>query len=212
MKNLDKYLKEDFTSIAGWCNPNTFDILKYMWVLQDRIGAKGPVAEFGVYEGKFFAGLNNLPTGGGRNLAVDVFGQPELIADKTKAPEKKKFEDNVNRTNYANSDFDVLVSDSLMLSPAELRREYGQFRAISVDGGHLLENVVHDFSIAEELVSSAGMAIFDDVFNPRWPEVTEAISRAYILGTPKIVPLYYAFNKMIAVPFTHHDYFYTELV
>lgn len=211
MESLNKFLKNDFSNITGWCNPNTFDILKDMWVLQDSIGVKGPISEFGVYEGKFFSGLNNLPNDGKVNLAVDVFGQPDLIADKTKAPEKQKFVDNVNKTNYAKSKYQVLVSDSLLLSPSELRRDYGQFRLISVDGGHLLENVAHDFLISEELVSSGGMVFFDDVFNPRWPEVTEAISRAYITRTPKIVPLYYAFNKLICVPFTHHEYFYLGL-
>lgn len=212
--NLDRYIEEGFEHVRGWCRAEIFQLIKCLWEAQDAHSVEGSICELGVFEGKFFCGLNNLPIESGKNLVIDAFDRDEWIADGTSGPRKKAFLENVEKFTYSGNQIEVIQSDTMQLGAHEVARlieKHGKHRLISVDAGHLCENVHHDFWVAEELLSSGGLVFFDDYYNPRWPGVLEAIHRRYIVGRPRIAPLVFGYNKLICCTFSSHATYVKEL-
>ena len=53
LESVNQYLHEQLKTIDGWCSPHLWDAIYPL----SRLIGPGPIAEIGVFEGKFFAGL-----------------------------------------------------------------------------------------------------------------------------------------------------------
>lgn len=199
--------------VKGWCNPLVYTVL---WPIRCVIG-QGPVAEIGVYEGKFFIGLvhtfaNGITT---RSLAVDVFDMQEFNVDRSGSGKGRRptFIGNLSKHGISERSVDVFERDSL-----SLRNEYSflnnyraRFVCVSVDGCHEAVHTVNDLQLAMELCAAHGIIVVDDFFNPDWPGVTEAIAKMYLNGAPRFVPLVYVKNKLVLCQYSFHDRYLADL-
>jgi hypothetical protein len=70
-------------------------------------------------------------------------------------------------------------------------------RLFHIDGGHFLEVVLNDISIAQQSVSSGGIIIIDDYWHSGFPEVSEAVNRYFSTATRiRAVPFMTGINKI----------------
>ena len=52
----------------------------------------------------------------------------------------------------------------------------------SVDGGHSCEVALNDLRLAHEVLADGGVIMMDDYFDPKFPGVSEAVNRFYLLS------------------------------
>ena len=65
-----------------------------------------------------------------------------------------------------------IVGNTLKMRPSELPE---QCRWIHIDGGHLYQHVANDLQLTADSLAPDGIAVLDDFFEIRWPDVTAAI-------------------------------------
>jgi len=205
---LNRYLEEGLDSVRGWCNPR---IWQAIWPLSRKIGA-GPVAEIGVYEGKFFIGLVKTFGGdeAGPHLPMDIFDMQELNVDRSGSGKgrKKIFEENLEEHGVRGSSVSITERDSLdlrLLDAHTLVETHGRFKFFSIDGGHEVTHTMHDIEIAMQMTDSSGIISVDDYLNPDWPGVNEAVAKMYLNRNFSFVPLLYIGNKLLLCTYSHHS-------
>jgi hypothetical protein len=76
------------------------------------------------------------------------------------------------------------------------------FRMFSVDGGHSTETTLHDMMLASCLLRDGGIMILDDVINPAWLGVQEAMYH-FGFANRRMVPLLLAHNKAYFTTVSH---------
>lgn len=203
IEQLKRYLNEGIHSVGGWCNPHLWQAL---WPLRPMIGA-GPIAEIGVFEGKFFAGLaQTFRRSGPPDLAIDVFDMQEFNIDNAGVGKKQVFLDNVEK--HSGTKPVIWHRDSLTLNDMDVQevwREFDGFACFSVDGCHTVEHTVNDLQFAMRTTRPGGVIILDDYTNANWPGVAEAVARMYILGSPSMLPLAVTCNKLFLCSYSVHD-------
>ncbi|MGF1464332.1 MAG: class I SAM-dependent methyltransferase [Maricaulaceae bacterium] len=208
LSDVQRYLAEGFDQVEGWCGSNLFTVIEALYAEQPRDGALGPIAEIGVYQGKFFTGLSGVAAPGATRLAIDVFDMQWLNVDKAGMGDQARFEANVRAWGAEPDRLEVLRADSLSVTISEARdlaQSHGKFAFFSVDGCHTLTHTLHDFVIAQEVTANNGVIFIDDYNNPNWPEVQEAISRAFFSGAPRFVPFIFMENKLFMCSAGYHD-------
>jgi hypothetical protein len=70
----------------------------------------------------------------------------------------------------------IIKGDSTKLSASTINDKLGEIRFFSIDGGHMLHHVMADSRLAMETLAEHGIIVFDDTFNPAWPEVTVGVA------------------------------------
>lgn len=189
-EHLLKYIQEGFAKVTGFCPTSTLTILDYLDNLEQKSGG---ALEIGVHHGQLFIALNQLIPQNFTSYAVDIFDNQDLNIDKSGEGNKIKFLENLkNFDRHAGTNVQIIQGDSTDTSIFE---NIGKFHYISVDGGHMVEHVINDLSIAQKLVSSNGVVILDDYFNHWWPSVTEGVFK-YLNNSPTLVPFATSQNKM----------------
>lgn len=208
------YLQGPFDQVQGWCRPELWHVLQPLAERMIATGVTGPVAEIGVFHGKFFIGLVKTMGAAAGNHAIDVFDQQQFNKDGAGRGDLTIFENNLRRCGVPASSYEVLQADSTSLTPeavAQLRRSSGGFSMFSIDGCHTVEHTVNDLRIAMEVTRPGGLIFVDDYYNPFWPGVQEAVARLYLGAPPTWLPLVYSCNKLILCGASHHD-IYLEAV
>lgn len=191
--SLALYLRGGFRKIEGWCGgPYTFLVLDVLAAAQPQDCRRLGAAEIGVHHGLFFIGMHNLCEPGGKSLALDLFELQDLNVDASGYGDKDVFARNLR--SYAAHADDCIVHDgidSLAISAEyamELRRRFGPFRFVSVDGGHTPEHCSNDLRIAEQITAQGGVVVLDDSFSYEWPGVTEGMYRYLGQSDTGLVP------------------------
>ena len=69
-------------------------------------------------------------------------------------------------------------------------------RFFSIDGGHWLEIVAHDLSVAEGSLAPHGVIALDDFHRPEWPEVSAGFFAWNAARQRPLVPCLIGFNKL----------------
>jgi hypothetical protein len=203
---VQTYLDGHFKNVQGWCLPQLWQVINPLANELHAKGIRNPIAEIGVYHGKFFIGLA-ITMGARRNYAIDVFSMQQFNLDKAGRGNLDIFLTNASR---AGLDFGAVVAlerDSTAIRSEESDRicaETGGFSMFSVDGCHLVEHTVNDTRIAMRMTVPEGLIFVDDYNNPNWPGVQEGISRMFFFETPVFVPLIVTCNKLILCHISHH--------
>lgn len=206
-REVDAYLRGDFPQVGGWCLPHLWQAIQPLREAMAEEGPAGPVAEIGVYHGKFFIGLAKTmgaPTG---NAAIDVFDLQRFNLDGAGVGDMAAFRANLARCGLGEGAVRLVRADSMALSDAalaELRAESGGYSMFSVDGCHLAAHTINDIRIAMALTRPEGLIFVDDYYNPSWPGVQEGVAKLYFADTPRWVPLIYACNKLILAHVSYH--------
>ncbi len=75
-------------------------------------------------------------------------------------------------------------------------------RLFSIDGGHHIEHVINDLSIAQELLCPRGIVLLDDFFGPLWPTVTEGFFEYMKRRNARLAPLLVFQNKLFLTTYS----------
>lgn len=223
--DLRDYLVCQFEAVEGWCWKYVWQPLEFIDQKQRELGATGPVAEVGVYHGRFFLGLAALKKDASSpHVVIDVFDMQEFSMSgsgtKIRVPKSissaqlPAFESNLRRAGFKEGDVRIIRADSVALSPGEIREMVDglrKFLFFSVDGCHEFTHTYHDLHLAIELTSSFGIILVDDYLHARWPGVQEAVAKLYFGGAPRFVPLFYIHNKLALCHVNLHQEFFEGL-
>lgn len=202
---LNDYLRTGIHEVDGWCIPQLFQTI---WPLAQQIG-DGPIAEIGVYEGKFFIALCKTfgQDAGQKATAIDVFDMQEFNLDKAGVGKKDVLLENLKKHGLPLDQVECIQTDSLALKQqdaADFVQRRGLVNFFSVDGCHEVTHTMHDVEFAMQVTAHHGVIAVDDYNNINWPGVQEAISRMYLSRNFPFVPLAVTSNKLLLCGLSYH--------
>lgn len=206
---LSNYLHGHFKEVHGWCSPNNWQIIWPIAQYQEQTGIHNPVAEIGVFQGKFLIGLiftKNVPG----NYAIDVFDMQEFNLDGAGNASLEALQNNIVRCGIDLNSVTYLRVDSMSLTDCEIfriRQQSGGFSLFSVDGCHFPEHTINDIKIGMSLTIPQGLIFVDDYTNPHWPGVQEGVAKLYFNECPRFVPLAFGHNKLFLCHLSYHRKF-----
>lgn len=215
LDGVTEYLKTTFKSISGWCNPHLWQTIQPVHMIQQELGVSAPVAEIGVFHGKFFIGLVKTKNYPSHNLAIDVFDMQKFNLDGSGRGSAEEFTNNLRRSDIPSHQVEILKRDSMSITPSsvsEIAQQTGGFSLFSVDGCHMVEHTINDINLALDLTLPEGIIFVDDYYNANWPGVQEGVARLYLLQAPRFVPLAYTCNKLLLCHISYHDTYINGIV
>ncbi len=205
LKEINAYLSEGIHTVNGWCIPQLWQTI---WPLYLEIG-DGPVAEIGVFEGKFFIGL--CKTFGTHHAnpasAIDVFDMQQFNLDGAGVGKVDVVKKNLVIHGIAEDAVRFVQADSLSLRQCDAERlvsGIGHFNFFSIDGCHEVIHTVNDIEFAMSVTANHGIIAVDDYTNPNWPGVQEAVARMYLHRDFPFIPLAVTSNKLLLASYSHH--------
>ncbi|MBF9045967.1 hypothetical protein LSUCC0031_02445 [Rhodobacterales bacterium LSUCC0031] len=206
LSDVNTYLSEGIHTVKGWCLPHLWQTL---WPLYREIG-DGPVAEIGLFEGKFFIGLCKTfgTSEKNRAAAIDVFDMQQFNLDGAGVGKMDVVKRNLGVHGIAEDAVEFVQADSLALTHRDadrLVREIGQFHFFSVDGCHEVVHTAKDIEFAMSVTANHGLIAVDDYTNPDWPGVQEAVARMYMLRDFNFIPLAVTCNKLLLCSYSFHS-------
>ena len=141
-------------------------------VQQHAMGVFGSVGEIGVYTGLFFLALAHTAVAGERLFACDMWSS------------QNQYDNGLSEFDHNKIGFGVRARIQLFMGSSSkltlaILWEMGlvPFRLLSVDGGHSLEQTLHDLRLAASVAAAGGIVVLDDVDNPAEMEVKEGLYR-----------------------------------
>ena len=182
--------------VEGWLYPNAMQLIEYIDRCQDKMDVRGNLGEIGLFHGKLFIFLYLLARREENVVGVDLFVEDNWDT----------FHKNLEPYIYPGKDPVIVKSDSVELTAdAFIDLAGGPYRILSVDGGHLVDEVLHDLRVANAVLAEGGVLLLDDYFDPRWHGVSEATNRFYLGDDDiRIAPFLYAGNKTFFATTPHH--------
>lgn len=168
------FVFHDLQKIEGYLDPP--DALVYASLLeaQNMTALVGGVAEIGVFYGRSYFLLKRIAGKAAKVLAVDLF---DLEPDGDGKPSQyQRFISNGKKLGLDVDETLIIKGDSTALAPDEIITKVGKVRFFSIDGGHMLHHVMADSKLAMDVLADHGVIVFDDTFNPAWPEVTVGVA------------------------------------
>lgn len=189
---LTHYATEGIASVNGMLQSGSLAVIWSVIELQDYLGVTGDVAEIGVFQGKTFLLLCHGMAEGEQAFAVDVFGQPP----GSNQADLEIFRDNMKKYGFGEHRYALSITNSRETSTDEFKAFTGcdTVRLFSVDGDHSKDGVLNDLGLAAAVLSEDGVIVADDLFNPWYPTVTEAVyeffmSDAYAVDRGDLQPI-----------------------
>ncbi len=211
LQAVNEYLNGHFKTVEGWCIPHLWQVIEPLHELQTNLGINQPVAEIGVFHGKFLIGLLKTKNVSRGNFAIDVFDMQEFNLDGAGKGNLQALKDNLAKCGMAPDTVIIERVDSLAIRDAHidsiLARSGGGFSFFSVDGCHLPEHTVNDIRIAMKLTVPQGIIFIDDYYNANWPGVQEGVAKLYFNDYVNRVPLVYTCNKLFLCHLSYHRHF-----
>jgi hypothetical protein len=201
------YLRGPFAQVGGWCSAWLWQLITPLAERQAALGVTAPVAEIGVYHGKFFLGLVLTKGAAANNFAIDVFDMQQFNLDGAGKGDMDQFRANIAKAGVAEAAVTMLRADSMALQAdaiERIRAASGGFSLFSVDGCHMVEHTINDVRIAMQLTVPEGIIFVDDYTNMDWPGVQEGIAKLYLMDSPRFVPLAVLHNKLFLCHISHH--------
>ncbi len=144
--------------VKGHFNDQSRELWGLLFEIQFAFGISGDLLEIGVLQGKSAAWsmLHMQP------------GERHFLVDRVRPAELDRI---ISELNLASSAVAFIGGDS-----GELAASIPDgLRWIHIDGDHSFEAVISDAANYGRKVSDGGIIVFDDFFDPRWAEVTDAV-------------------------------------
>lgn len=203
---INAYLSQGIHKVHGWCQPPLWQTI---WPLAQKIG-DGPVAEIGVFEGKFLIGLaKTFGTGpGNMGTAIDIFDMQEFNIDKAGVGKIDVLRKNLDAHGVGADNLHYITADSLTLKAHDAQaflERTGPCSFFSVDGCHEVVHTVNDIEFAMAVTANHGLIAVDDYNNANWPGVQEAVARMYLFRDFAFIPLVVTCNKLLLCSYSHHN-------
>ena len=180
---VDSYLDDGYDKVIGMSSQFAAAICCGLLRIQSDLGVKGPVAEVGAFEGRFFIAMAKALKEGERALGIDVFEWPNpQVIDR--------FEANCARHGVPAEKRITWKADSNKMTAAELLAKVGgeKVRLIHVDGEHTQAALTKDLDLATAVIGDGGVIVLDDMLHPGYPTLMLAV-QAYLNRHPDMTVL-----------------------
>ena len=180
---VDSYLDDGYDKVIGMSSQFAAAICCGLLRIQSDLGVKGPVAEVGAFEGRFFIAMAKALKEGERALGIDVFEWPNpQVIDR--------FEANCARHGVPAEKRITWKADSNKMTAAELLAKIGgeKVRLIHVDGEHTQAALTKDLDLATAVIGDGGVIVLDDMLHPGYPTLMLAV-QAYLDRHPDMTVL-----------------------
>jgi hypothetical protein len=209
LRKVDEYLQGAFKEVQGWCAPQLWNVIQPIHEFQESLGCNLPIAEIGVYHGKFFIGLALTKQGAQGHHVIDVFDLQQFNLDGAGKGSLERLKANLSTCGVDAKDVRFHRADSMTLNDRDIDAirvaAGGGFSMFSVDGCHMVEHTINDFRVAMQLTCPEGVIFVDDYSNPDWPGVHEGMAKLFHTDSPRFVPLAFLSNKLVLCHISHHD-------
>jgi predicted O-methyltransferase YrrM len=180
---VDDYLDDGYDKVIGMSSRFAAAVCCGLLRIQSDLGVKGPVAELGAFEGRFFIALAKALQDGERALGIDIFEWPNpQVIDR--------FEANCVRHSVPTEKRITWKADSNKMAPGELLAKLGgeKVRLIHVDGEHTQAALTKDLELATAVIKDGGVIVLDDMLHPGYPTLMLAV-QAYLDRHPDMTVL-----------------------
>lgn len=180
---VDSYLDDGYDKVIGMSSRFAAAICCGLLRIQSDLGVKGPVAEVGAFEGRFFIAMAKALKEGERALGIDVFEWPNpQVIDR--------FEANCARHGVPAEKRITWKADSNKMTAAELLAKIDgeKVRLIHVDGEHTQAALTKDLDLATAVIGDGGVIVLDDMLHPGYPTLMLAV-QAYLNRHPDMTVL-----------------------
>jgi len=171
-KKLDHYLRKEIDGVAGYLTTLDAETIASLGKFQTMNNIKGDLCEMGVHHGRLFFILCHLRQPSEKALPIDLFADGAGNDNDTHRNRDKMFFKHSDRMGIKVDD--VVIGNTLELKIDDILKHIGKTRIVSVDAGHLYDDVDNDLKLAAGILSDDGVIIADDYFNMYWPDVTTA--------------------------------------
>lgn len=186
------------TDVEGFFHPKHAAIWDIFYLIQKELGLSGSLMEIGVLHGRS-AIMSILHMDASREHIdlVDIELRPTLQATMDKLPKES-----TAKVNY-------IIGDSKeTITPEFLKQGANAYRWIHIDGEHTYKGAYSDLQNADALLMEDGLICCDDFFNPRYPQITDAVFRYLYTHSDRISLLVVGHNKgYLCRPKAHAKYF-----
>lgn len=180
---VDTYLDQGYATVPGMSSRFAAAISAGIMRIQTKLGVKGPIAEIGTFEGRYFIALAKALQPGEMALGMDIFEwpNPEVI---------ERFESNCLKHGVPASARKTWKCDSRLVTPAELLERTGgaKVRLFHVDGEHSRASLEKDMALATAVLADDGVIILDDMLHPGYPTLMVTVHE-YLGRHPEMVVL-----------------------
>ena len=181
--SVDAYLEDSYDKVIGMSSRFAAAICCGLLRIQSDLGVKGPVAELGAFEGRFFIAMAKALKDGERALGIDIFEWPNpQVIDR--------FEANCARHGVPSDKRITWKADSNKMAPQELlaKLDGEKVRLIHVDGEHTQAALTKDLELATAVIKDGGVIVLDDMLHPGYPTLMLAV-QAYLDRHPDMTVL-----------------------
>lgn len=209
-----QFVDGPMTNIQGWTGAARSVHLLEPVARSQRECAGSGVFEIGVHHGRFLIALHLLCDENARSLGLDLFEDQSKNADHSGSGDQSIAQGNIDAFLSGHGSVDLMAGDSLALQQEDkdaLRKKYGAFRLVSVDGGHTREHIVADLKTASELAHPEGLIIIDDFFHPGFPGVTEGYYAIAGANQIPFIPLFVNRKKLVLCHVSYRSHFWNVM-
>jgi predicted O-methyltransferase YrrM len=179
----DHYLDSAYDQVVGMSSHFAASVCCALLKLQTELGVKGPIAEIGTFEGRFFIAMAHALQPGEVALGIDLFDWPNpQVIDR--------FEANCAKHGIPAERRITWKTDSRTMKPADvLAKLNGQRpRLFHIDGEHSRHALTRDLERATAVMPTDGLIVLDDMLHPGYPTLMVAVQE-YLANNTHIVPL-----------------------
>ncbi|NJO23178.1 MAG: class I SAM-dependent methyltransferase [Sphingomonadales bacterium] len=180
---VDEYLNAGYATVVGMSSRFAAAVACGLMRIQTDLGVKGPVAEIGTFEGRFFIALAHALADGEKALGIDLFDwpNPEVI---------DRFEANCAKHGVPAEKRITWRADSRDMKPDDLLAKLGgeRVRLFHVDGEHSRHALMRDLELATAVLADGGVIVLDDMLHPGYPTLMVAV-QDYLQRHPEMVVL-----------------------
>ena len=180
---VDRYLDDGYETVVGMSSRFAAAVSAGLLRIQTELGVKGPIAEIGTFEGRFFIALAHALQPGETALGIDLFDWPN--------PEvKDRFEANCVLHGVPETKRITWKADSRTMKPEDLLAKLGgqKVRFFHVDGEHSRHALTRDLELATAVLAPEGLIVLDDMLHPGYPTLMVAVQE-YLTRHPEMCVL-----------------------
>ncbi|MFM9847449.1 MAG: class I SAM-dependent methyltransferase [Hyphomicrobiaceae bacterium] len=180
---VDDYLDTGYATVVGMSSRFAAAVSCGLMRIQTSLGVKGPVAEIGTFEGRFFIALAHALADGEKALGIDLFDWPNpQVIDR--------FEANCAKHGVPADRRITWRADSRSMAPDDLlaKLDGQRVRLFHVDGEHSRHALTRDLELATAVLADGGVIVLDDMLHPGYPTLMVAV-QDYLQRHPDMVVL-----------------------
>jgi predicted O-methyltransferase YrrM len=180
---VDRYLDDGYERVVGMSSQFAAAVVARLMALQNEMGIKGPVAEIGTFEGRFFIAMAHALKSGEVALGMDLFDWPNpQVIDRFEA-NCARFGIGSHRRITWKVDSRATTADALLAKLGGQRP-----RVFHVDGEHSRHALKRDLALAYAVTAEDGIIVLDDMLHPGYPTLMVTVHE-FLEANPDLVVL-----------------------